>query len=137
MRRPNRGCPRAREEAREGVARREEGYREILGLRLGDSESERSWTDFFAWLKGRGLSGVDLVVSDNHGGLTAAVRLQFQGASWQRCQMRLSANISSAAPKGVQEELYARVRAIFEAPDLPRSPDHPHALGAGSRRRRL
>ena len=96
----------------------EEGYREILGLQLGDSESERSWMDFFRWLKGRGLSGVDLVVSDNHGGLTTAVRAQFQGASWQRCQMHLSANISSAAPKALQEELHARVRAIFDAPDL-------------------
>lgn len=96
----------------------EEGYREILGLQLGDSESERSWVDFFRWLKGRGLSGVDLVVSDNHGGLTTAVRVQFQGASWQRCQMHLSATVSSAAPKAVQEELHARVRAIFEAPDL-------------------
>lgn len=48
----------------------EEGYREIVGLQSGDSESERSWMDFFTWLKGRGLSGVDLVVSDHHGGLT-------------------------------------------------------------------
>lgn len=47
------------------------------------------------------------------------MRVQFQGASWQRCQMHLSANISSAAPKAVQEELHARVRAIFEAHDLP------------------
>ncbi len=96
----------------------EEGYREILGLQLGDSESEHSWTDFFRWLKRRGLSGVDLVVSDNHGGLTSAVRIQFQGAIWQRCQMHLAANIGSATPKALQEELHARVRAIFEAPDL-------------------
>ncbi len=71
----------------------EQGYREILGLQLGDSESERSWMDFFTALKGRGLSGIDLVVSDHHGGLTAAVRVQFQGATWQRCQMHLSANV--------------------------------------------
>lgn len=37
----------------------EKGYREILGLRLGDSESEDSWTDFFClvkttWLKRSG-----------------------------------------------------------------------------------
>jgi putative transposase len=96
----------------------EEGYREILGLQLGDSESEQSWSEFFRWLKRRGLSGVDLVVSDNHGGLTNAVRVQFQGASWQRCQMHLSANISSAAPNAVQEELHARVKTIFDAPDL-------------------
>src|SRR5262249_3095750 len=59
----------------------EQGYREILGLRLGDSESEQSWMDFFRWLKARGLHGIDLVVSDNHVGLTSAVRVQFQGAS--------------------------------------------------------
>jgi transposase-like protein len=75
--------------------------------------------EFFRWLKSRGLSSVDLVVSDHHGGLTTAIRIQFQGASWQRCQMHLSANVSSAAPKAVQEELHARVRTIFEAPDLP------------------
>jgi putative transposase len=43
-----------------------EGYREILGFQIGDSESEDSWSEFFSWLKGRGLSGVDLVTSDNH-----------------------------------------------------------------------
>jgi len=58
----------------------EVGYREILGMQLGDSESERSWMEYFVWLKGRGLAGVDLVVSDHHGGLVNAVRLQFQGA---------------------------------------------------------
>ena len=95
----------------------EQGYREILGLQLGDSESERSWADFFSWLKARGLHGVDLVVSDHHGGLVHAVRVQFQGATWQRCQMHLSANISDAAPKAIHDELHARVRAIFDAPD--------------------
>jgi transposase-like protein len=95
----------------------ETGYREILGLQLGDSESERSWMEYFVWLKSRGLSGVDLVVSDSHGGLVNAVRLQFQGATWQRCQTHLSANVSDAAPKALQEALHRRVRALFEAPD--------------------
>jgi putative transposase len=94
------------------------GYREILGLQLGDSESERSWMGFFTWLKGRGLSGVDLVVSDHHGGLVTAVRIQFQGASWQRCQTHLSANVADATPKALQEEVHGRLRAICDAPDL-------------------
>jgi putative transposase len=98
----------------------EPGYREILGLRVGDSERERSWMDFFTWLKGRGLTGVDLVVSAHHGGLVNAVRGQFQGASWasgQRCQTHLSANIADATPKALQDEIHARVRPIFDAPD--------------------
>ena len=94
------------------------GYREILGLQLGDSESERSWMAFFTWLKGRGLAGVDLVVSDHHGGLVNAVRVQFQGATWQRCQTHLSANVAAVTPKAVQEEVHSRLHAIFDAPDL-------------------
>lgn len=95
----------------------EQGYREVLGLQVGDSESERTWQDFFTWLKGRGLGGVDLVVSDHHGGLVKAVQVQFQGATWQRCQTHLSANIADATPKALQEEVHSRLRPIFEAPD--------------------
>jgi putative transposase len=97
----------------------ERGYREILGLRVGDSESERTWQDFFTWLKGRGLNGVDLVVSDHHGGLVKAVQVQFQGATWQRCQTHLSANIADATPKALQEEVHARLRPIFARPTRP------------------
>jgi putative transposase len=49
------------------------GAREILGLPLGDRESEASWSGFLSWLKRRGLAGVDLVVSDAHGGLVSAI----------------------------------------------------------------
>ena len=45
------------------------------------------------------------------------MRLQFQGATWQRCQTHLSANVSDATPKALREEVHRRVRAIFEAPD--------------------
>lgn len=93
------------------------GYREILGLQLGDSESERSWMGFFTWLKGRGLSGVDLVVSDHHGGLVNAIQIQFQGATWQRCQTHLSANVADATPKVLHEEVHSRLHALFDAPD--------------------
>ena len=96
----------------------ERGYREILGLMLGDSESESSWGAFFAWLKQRGLLGVDLVVSDSHGGLVAAVRTHFQGCTWQRCQTHLTRNILDAAPKSVQGELHGRLRSLLEAPDV-------------------
>lgn len=57
----------------------EEGYREILGFMVGDSESEESWSEFFSWFKQRGLDGVDLVVSDHHNGLVRAIRQYFQG----------------------------------------------------------
>jgi putative transposase len=95
-----------------------EGYREVLGLQVGDSETEQSWRALFAWLKERGLQGVDLVVSDDHGGLVKAIQTQFQGASWQRCQTHFSRNILSGCPKVLQAELAAQLRLVFEAPDL-------------------
>lgn len=95
-----------------------EGYREVLGLMLGDSESEASWSEFFSWLKDRGLRGVELIVSDQHGGLVRAIRTHFQGVTWQRCQTHFMRNILDATPKQLQGELYPRVRAILDAPDF-------------------
>lgn len=46
------------------------GYREILGVHMGDTKSFATWDETFRWLKGRGLKGVMFVVSDDHGGLT-------------------------------------------------------------------
>jgi len=95
----------------------EEGYREILGLMIGDSESEESWSEFFSWLKQRGLHGVDLVVSDHHNGLIRAIHKYFQGATWQRCQTHFMRNILDKTPKALQKEIHTKVRAILEAPD--------------------
>jgi putative transposase len=94
------------------------GHREILGLQLGDSESEGSWTAFFAWLKRRGLAGVDLVVSDAHGGLVSAVQRYFQGATWQRCQTHFARDLGNATPRALRQELHEHLRGLFMAPDL-------------------
>jgi putative transposase len=62
----------------------EDGRRELLGLKVGDSESETFWAEFISHLKERGLDGVKLVISDAHSGLTKAIRRQQQGCVWQR-----------------------------------------------------
>ena len=77
----------------------EEGYREVLGLDIGDSESTRgnfcagTWKRLFKRLRDRGLRGVDLITSDSHRGLVKALRRQFQGAAWRRCQTHLMRNV--------------------------------------------
>ena len=98
-----------------GVTQR--GQREILGFYVGDSESEASWNELFQRLKMRGLSGVDFIVSDNHGGLTKAIRTQFQGVMWQRCQTHFLRNVLDAAPKRVQKELHERVSMMLHGPN--------------------
>lgn len=101
-----------------GVGVDEEGYREVLGLMIGDSESEATWTSFFQSLKNRGLRGVDLVVSDNHRGLVKAVKTSLQGIGWQRCQVHFLRNILGVCPKARQRELAGYLKAVFNAPDI-------------------
>lgn len=71
----------------------EEGYREVIGCEVADSESEETWAEFFKDLKTRGLKGVELIVSDDHHGLTNALDKHFQGVPWQRCQVHFMRNL--------------------------------------------
>jgi putative transposase len=63
------------------------GHREVLGLSVGDSEDEAFWRQFLTELRKRGLSGVQLVISDQHAGLVAAIARCLQGAAHQRCRV--------------------------------------------------
>jgi putative transposase len=65
----------------------DEGVREILDWRVANSESEWTWDDVFQNLKARGLHGLQMIVSDAHGGIRAAIERRFQGVTWQRCQV--------------------------------------------------
>lgn len=94
-----------------------EGYREILGIRIADSESEQGWLETFRWLKARGLSGVEFVVSDAHQGLVSALERSFQGAVWQRCQVHFRKNVVDRAPKSVHDALHRGLDRIFDAED--------------------
>ncbi|CAM3177181.1 IS256 family transposase [Sporolactobacillus spathodeae] len=96
----------------------EKGDRTILGLKVDDSESSEAWKNYFDWLKSRGLKGVDIVVSDDHGGLVQAVKKAFQGATWQRCQAHFLRNVRDVLPKDLRTEGGSRVRAILHAPDV-------------------
>jgi transposase-like protein len=67
----------------------ESGHRTVLGVSVSLSEVEVHWRDFFAQLQERGLSGVRLLISDDHAGLKAAREARFPGAPLQRCQFHL------------------------------------------------
>lgn len=96
----------------------DEGFREVLGFTVADGESEAAWNEFFLSLKERGLRDVDLVTSDDHGGLTKAIRKHFCGASWQHCQTHFSKNILDRTPKRLQPELKVALTDLENAPDL-------------------
>ena len=99
------------------AVREPDGLREILGVEVADTESEATYQELFRSLKTRGLSGVELVVSDEHEGLKAAVARHFQGASHQRCQVHYSRNLLGMVGAKKRKELGADLRGIFAAPD--------------------
>jgi putative transposase len=72
--------------------RREDGKRMILGVSCALSEAEIHWRKFADCLRERGLGIPDLVTSDAHTGLRAALRSCFAAAPWQRCQFHLQQN---------------------------------------------
>ncbi|MBV8929682.1 MAG: IS256 family transposase [Mycobacteriaceae bacterium] len=93
------------------------GDREVLGVDVGDSEDGAFWTAFLRSLRARGLGGVQLVISDQHLGLKAAIGAVFVGAGWQRCRVHFMRNVLSKVPKANAEMVAAAVRTIFAQPD--------------------
>jgi len=93
------------------VGIRDDGYREILGARLADGEDELFWSGLFQDLKDRGLSGVQLVISDGHKGIQKAVEKSFLGASWQMCHVHLVRAVLRNVAKKYHKEIAGKLKA--------------------------
>jgi putative transposase len=96
----------------------QEGKRSVLGVSVSLSEHEVHWRTFLKSLVERGLSGIRLVVSDDHEGLKAASRAVLGSLPWQRCQCHLQRNAQAHVPKQEMKRPVAQdIRAIFNALD--------------------
>lgn len=105
-----------------------DGRKEILGFEVCDGETEYLWEKFLRHLKNRGLKGVDLITSDSHAGLVAAVKEVFQGVGWQRCQFHFMRNILDAAPKKYQAALGVQLREVLHAESMEEARQKKKAL---------
>jgi transposase-like protein len=94
-----------------------DGHREILGLDVASAEDGAGWLAFLRGLVARGLSGVQLVISDAHPGLVAAIGSALPGASWQRCRTHYLRNLLTRVPKTAQPHVATQVRTIFDQAD--------------------
>src|SRR6266511_3215349 len=95
---------------------RADGVREVLGSTVGVSEDAVLWREFLQGLVGRGLRGVQLVVSDAHPGLKAAIAQVCVGAAWQRCKVHFLRNVEARVPKTAQSLVRAAVGSVFTQP---------------------
>lgn len=103
---------------------RADGYREVLGVDVGDSENETFWTDFLRSLVERNSRGVCLVATDAHAGLKAGIRRMFQGAGWQRCRVHAMRDLLAVAKHQHRTIVATLIRTIFAQPDPERVRPH-------------
>ena len=95
-----------------------DGYRTLLAVNIGVSESEASWTTLLAELVARGLSGVRLLIRDEHAGLIAAARKILPEVRQQRCTVHLTRNVFSNVPKRHQKRIAREVVSVLHADSI-------------------
>jgi transposase-like protein len=94
------------------------GYREIIGLQVNHKESEENWTEFFKYLKGRGMQSPKMIISDAHAGLVKSIQESFLGTSWQRCTVHFLRNLTGTLPKKNTVEAREELKTIFRTSKL-------------------
>lgn len=100
--------------------RRDDGKRMILGVSCALSEAEVHWREFATRLRERGIGIPDLVTSDAHTGLRAALKACFAATPWQRCQFHLQQNAQQYVTKQeLKNKVAADIATIFNADDRP------------------
>jgi putative transposase len=91
-----------------------EGFREVLAVEVAATEKGVAYASLLRGLIDRGLSGVRLVVSDDHEGIKAAVAAEMPGVEWQRCAVHFERNVLSHVPSGEMSEVAEDLKAIFK-----------------------
>jgi len=89
-----------------------EGYREILGICEGSKEDKSGWSAFLRHLVDRGLSGVQLIISDACRGLVESIAEYLPDARWQRCMVHFYRNVFSHLPSTRVREISHMLKAI-------------------------
>jgi len=95
----------------------ETGRREVIGIDIGETESESFWVEFLRELRSRGLGGVELAISDHHEGLKSAIA-RILDCPWQRCSVHFVRNMHGHCRRSDRGLVSAALREIFDAESL-------------------
>jgi len=107
-----------------------DGKRRLLAITIGAQESQESWSELLRQLLDRGLSGVRLVIRDDHKGLAAAARTHLPEAEQQRCIVHLQRNVSTKTPHRLRQAARTRSVERVQGAELARREEAPRATGA-------
>lgn len=115
----------------------QDGYREVLAVAEGTKEDKESWTAFMRHLKGRGLAGVELFISDKCLGLVSNLAEFYPEAKWQRCVVHFYRNVWTAVPTSKVKVVAAMLKAIHAQEDRAAAREKAQAVVAKLREMKL
>jgi len=93
-----------------------EGNKEILARRPCAQEDKDGWACLLQDLRRRGATHIDLIVTDGHDGLLAAVSELFSATPRQRCLVHKQRNVLGAIPRRERGDVQAELVGIWEQP---------------------
>jgi putative transposase len=93
-----------------------EGNKEVLALRACAEEDKEGWISVLQDLRARGATRIDLIVTDGHDGLLAAVKELFSATPRQRCLLHKPRNVLNAIKRRERGEVQAALVAIWQPP---------------------
>ena len=94
-----------------------EGYKEVLGMWLGESESASFWTGVMSDLQARGVEDILITSTDNLKGFTDAIRSVFINAVTQICVVHQVRNSSRYVVWKDKKAFASDMKAIYNAPN--------------------
>ncbi len=92
------------------------GNKEVLALRACAEEDKEGWVCVLEDLRRRGATQIDLIVTDGHDGLLAAVKALFTATPRQRCLVHKQRNVMSAIPRRERGNIQVELMGIWEQP---------------------
>jgi transposase-like protein len=93
-----------------------EGHKEVLALRACAEEDKDGWACLLQDLRSRGATQIDLIVTDGHDGLLAAVSELFSSTPRQRCLLHKQRNVLNALPRRERDQVQAELVGIWDQP---------------------
>ena len=115
----------------------QDGYRKVLGVAEGAKEDQEGWRGFLKYLKGRGLKGIKLIISDKCLGLIEVIGEFYPDARWQRCVVHFYRNVFSIVPRDRIREVAAMLKAIHAQEDKEAAKDKAKDVVAKLKRMKL
>ena len=95
-----------------------QGYKEILGMWIDETESASFWNNVFEDLKERGVEDILYMSSDGIAGFKGSLEMVFPKAQSQRCVVHLVRTLYSLCPKKEAKEIVGDFKKIYTSTSL-------------------